>query len=230
MTTLADAMKRPERKGARPSASRPAARGKVAPGKIAKARSGKATAGKGSKAEVFRLSESPSHLLRRADQFAAETFLKSGLPDGVTLRQTVLLAAIAEAEGASQSDLVRITGVDRSTLAEMMARMERKGLIARSAAADDGRAKSVSLTADGRERLDAAMPAMREIDEALVAALPRNRRAPFRAALLSLAEAADEAHLAEDAAQKKEKKEAKASKKASAKERRQRRKKRKNRR
>jgi len=187
MTTLADAVKRPERKTARAGVSR---------------------------ADVYRLSESPSHLLRRAEQFAAEKFLKSDLPDGVTLRQTVLLAAIAEAPGASQSDLVRITGVDRSTLAEMMARMERKGLIARSAAADDGRAKSVSLTTAGRNRLEAALPAMRLVDEALVAALPRNKRAPFRAALLALSVTADEAHLAEDAAQKKEKKDAKAKKAA----------------
>jgi DNA-binding MarR family transcriptional regulator len=146
----------------------------------------------------FRLSESPAHLLRRAEQYAAEIFLKASLANGITLRQTVLLAAIAEAEGASQSDLVRATGVDRSTLAEMMARMERKGLIARSAADDDGRAKSVSLTAEGRSRLEAAAPAMRQVDAALVAALPRNKRASFRQTLAALANAADEAHV-EDA-------------------------------
>src|SRR5262245_30301180 len=122
MTTLADAARRPERSAARNGGGRDG---------------------------MFRLSESPSHLLRRAEQYAAETFLKAGMTDGVTLRQTVLLAAIAEEEGASQSDLVRATGVDRSTLAEMMARMERKGLISRSAAEDDGRAKSVSLTRQG---------------------------------------------------------------------------------
>jgi DNA-binding MarR family transcriptional regulator len=149
------------------------------------------------RAEVFRLSESPAHLLRRAEQYAAEIFLKAGLRDGITLRQTVLLAAITEAEGASQSDLVRATGVDRSTLAEMMARMERKGLIARSAAADDGRAKSVSLTAEGRARLEAAVPAMRQVDAALLATLPRNKRASFRQTLSALADAADDAHVDE---------------------------------
>lgn len=143
---------------------------------------------------VFRLSESPSHMLRRAEQFAAEIFLKSDLPDGITLRQTVLLAAIAEADGASQSDLVSATGVDRSTLAEMMARMERKGFISRSAAEDDGRAKSVSITAEGRRRLEAAMPAMREVDRALIAAIPANRRSSFRATLTALAKSADEQH------------------------------------
>ncbi|HOZ29190.1 MAG TPA: MarR family transcriptional regulator [Hyphomonadaceae bacterium] len=166
MTTRADATRRPDRKAKRAVRSGP----------------------------VFRLSESPSHLLRRAEQFAAETFLQAELPDGVTLRQTVLLAAIAESEGASQSNLVGATGVDRSTLAEMMARMEQKGFIVRSAAEDDGRAKSVSLTSQGRRRLEGALPTMRLVDKALLEALPANRRASFKATLLVLAKAADEIH------------------------------------
>lgn len=146
---------------------------------------------KASPREVFRLSRSPSHLLRRAEQFAADLFARAELHDGVTLRQTVLLAAIAEAEGASQSDLVRTTGVDRSTLAEMMARMEGRGLIARAAADDDGRAKSVRLTAEGRRRLEAVLPAIRQVDRNLLAALPASRRTAFQAILAELAEAAD---------------------------------------
>lgn len=168
------------------------------PGKTARAAS--------KRREVFRLSESPSHLLRRAEQFAAEIFLQAELPGGVTLRQTVLLAAIAEAEGASQSDLVGATGVDRSTLAEMMARMERKGLISREAAEDDGRAKSVSLTNEGKRRLEAALPAMRAVDKALLAALPKNRQATFTATLSALTRAADRLHAQSEAAQRTAKK------------------------
>lgn len=175
MTVRADASRRPDRKSARPSRSA----------------GGKGAAKRG---PLFRLSESPSHLLRRAEQFAAEIFLKADIPDGVTLRQSVLLAAIAEADGASQSDLVSATGVDRSTLAEMMARMEQKGFIVRAAAEDDGRAKSVSLTAEGRRRLEGALPAMREVDKALLGALPAARRSAFKATLLALAGAADAMH------------------------------------
>lgn len=148
-------------------------------------------AAKAAPREVFRLSQSPSHLLRRAEQFAADLFARSDLNDGVTLRQTVLMASIAEAEGASQSDLVRTTGVDRSTLAEMMARMEKRGLIARAAAADDGRAKSVRLTAEGRRSLNDALPAIRAVDRALMMALPAGQRGAFQAILSGLAESAD---------------------------------------
>jgi DNA-binding PadR family transcriptional regulator len=96
----------------------------------------------------------------------------------------------------------------------MMARMERKGLIARSAAEDDGRAKSVHLTAEGRARLEDAVPAMRRVDAALIAALPRNKRASFRQTLVALANAADEEHLAEAGELRREKKSAKAATKA----------------
>lgn len=185
MTVRADAARRPEKKAASTRARGP----------------------------VFRLSESPSHLLRRAEQFAAEIFLTASPTDTTTLRQAVLLAAIAEAEGASQSDLVSATGVDRSTLAEMMARMERKGLIARAAAEDDGRAKSVSLTNEGRRRLDAALPAMREVDKALLGAIPANRRTAFRATLLALAEAADAQHAANEDVTRATRKDAKSKKK-----------------
>ena len=166
MTIRTDSMRRPDKKTARATRRGP----------------------------VFRLSESPSHLLRRAEQFAAEIFLRAEAPDSITLRQSVLLAAIAEADGASQSNLVTATGVDRSTLAEMMARMEQRGLITRSAAEDDGRAKSVSLTSEGRRRLEGALPAMREVDKALLAALPVNRRSSFKSTLLALAAAADAQH------------------------------------
>lgn len=151
----------------------------------------RAPAAKAAPREVFRLSQSPSHLLRRAEQFAADLFARSELHDGVTLRQTVLMASIGEAEGASQSDLVRTTGVDRSTLAEMMARMEKRGLIARAAAADDGRAKSVRLTAAGRRTLNDALPAIRAVDRALMMALPAGQRGAFQAILSGLAESAD---------------------------------------
>lgn len=147
--------------------------------------------------DEFRLSDSPSHLLRRAQQYASDIFARAGLSDSVTLRQTVLLAAIAEKEGRSQSELVRATGVDRSTLADMMARMERKGLIARAAAARDGRAKSVKLTPAGRKRMADVLPAIREIDARILAALPRAKRRMFRETLGALSDAADAAEEAD---------------------------------
>ena len=64
--------------------------------------------------ELFRLAHSPSHLLHRAEQLAADRFGQLVGADGVTLRQFAVLAAIAENPGLSQSDLVRATRVAES--------------------------------------------------------------------------------------------------------------------
>jgi DNA-binding MarR family transcriptional regulator len=141
--------------------------------------------------DVFKLSESPAHLLRRSQQYATEIFSDLGISDSVTLRQSVVLAAIAEKEGLSQSDLVSMTGIDRSTLADMIARMEARGLVKRIAAEDDARAKSVSLTLLGRDALQDALPAMQAVDKAILQALPKNRRKSFMSVLSILTSEAE---------------------------------------
>ncbi|ACT57800.1 MarR family winged helix-turn-helix transcriptional regulator [Hirschia baltica] len=167
---------------------------------------------------TFKLSESPAHLLRRSQQLATEIFTDLGMADNVTLRQSVVLAAVAEKEGLSQSDLVNATGIDRSTLADMIARMETRGLVTRVAAEGDARAKSVSLTTLGREALDEAMPAMQTVDKALLHSLPKNKRKAFLSILTLLAGAADDDFdLAEVMGKRKKSKKKKSKKKTSGK-------------
>lgn len=162
----------------------------------------------------YRLSQSPSQLLRRAQQYVTDMFARSGLSDNVTLRQTVVLGAVAELEGASQTELVKATGVDRSTLAEMVSRLERKGLLSRKKDRQDGRAKRVWLTDAGRKRLDQSLPAMKAVDDALLSLLPRSRQHSFQTALEAIVRAATEAQLAEMAQAAAERKAAKSVKPA----------------
>src|ERR1700739_1473887 len=86
------------------------------------------------------LDRSPSHLLHRAVQLALDIYAEELGAGGVTQRQLAVLAAAAEHEGATQTDLVRITGIDRSTMAEMAARLIGKGLLERQRSAYDARA------------------------------------------------------------------------------------------
>jgi DNA-binding MarR family transcriptional regulator len=141
---------------------------------------------------AFALSQSPSHLLHRAQQLAQDRFALMAGAHGVTLRQFAVLAAIAEQPGRSQTDLVVATGVDRSTLADMITRMERRGLILRVTAAKDARANAVTLAAPGRAILNQSIPHARAADEALLEALPRGDRKTFQEMLLKLAAAADD--------------------------------------
>lgn len=142
--------------------------------------------------ETFALSASLSHLLHRAQQLAANRSAEQLREAGVTLRQFSVLAAVSQEEGSSQSRLVDATGIDRSTLADMLNRMERAGLIARKVSREDARAKSVALTAKGTDALEVAAPAVRSADDALIASLAKNRRAAFVDLLTTLVDARTE--------------------------------------
>lgn len=158
-----------------------------------------------SKAEAYVLARSPSQMLHRAQQMAADAFTRAyGKDDALTFRQFAVLAAVAETPGASQSDLVRATGIDRSTLADMIARMEKKNLLSREASKADGRAKSVKLTNKGGRKLADATPLAALADTVLLAALPKTKQKGF-VELLETLQAAAEAALIESAENGKEK-------------------------
>ncbi len=123
----------------------------------------------------FVLAKSVGHMLHRAQQFAAERFARDVGVD-LTLRQFALIAAVAEQNGRTQTDLVQATGIDRSTLADMIGRMEDRGFLQRDKAAEDKRAKTVSLTAAGKTALAKAVPAADAADAALLAVLDRTQR------------------------------------------------------
>src|SRR5580658_6450289 len=122
------------------------------------------------------LDRSPSHLLHRALQLALDIYAEEAGPDAVTQRQYAVLAAVAAQEGLTQTDLVRATGIDRSTLADLVARMIGKGLLARQRSASDARANVVTLTADGRGALDVAAPKVAAADARILELLPARKR------------------------------------------------------
>ncbi len=122
----------------------------------------------GARTGVAALERSPSHLLHRALQRALDIYAEELGPGAITQRQFAVMAASAEREGATQADLVRITGIDRSTLADMATRMIAKGLLERERSAQDGRANAVRLTEAGRETLEAAKPRVAAADSRLL--------------------------------------------------------------
>ena len=81
--------------------------------------------------DADRLNQSPTHLLHRAGQCAEDIFAAEVKVGGLTSRQFAVLVAVAHNEGLSQTDLVDCTGIDRSTMAEIARRMQRKGLLQR---------------------------------------------------------------------------------------------------
>jgi DNA-binding MarR family transcriptional regulator len=141
-------------------------------------------------AKAFELSSSPGHLLRRAQQYAADLYAKEVGPDGLTPRQFAVLYTVEAREGLTQTDLVRETGIDRSTLADMIGRMLRKDYLARKRTELDQRANSVKITAAGRKALKAALPAVARAEARILDVIPASKRGDFLKALNQIADAA----------------------------------------
>ncbi len=141
---------------------------------------------------AYNLTESPSHLLHRAQQYAADRFTSEMNGEAITQRQFAVLSAVSSNEGLTQTDLVRATGIDRSTLAELVARMAQRKLLARARAKSDARANVVSLTADGRKLLNTALPRVASADAAILGSLPKNKRDAFLDTLQRIAKSLDE--------------------------------------
>jgi DNA-binding MarR family transcriptional regulator len=157
----------------------------------------------GAKGGIAALDQSPSHLLHRALQRALDIYVEEFGESGVTQRQFAVLAAADEHEGATQADLVRITGIDRSTLADMARRMIGKGLLERERSNVDARANAVRLTDAGREALSEARPKMAQADARLLKLISGGgRRSAFVGLLRDLTRAAAPAEAAEKKAVK----------------------------
>jgi len=112
--------------------------------------------------------ELPSfHLLHLAGQRADTLFADQNSP--VTPRQYVVLAALECRADTSQTDIVRTTGIDRSTVADLVKRLVAAGYVQRKRSKDDARAYVVRLTDTGQEVLDASRGAAAATNERLFA-------------------------------------------------------------
>jgi len=125
------------------------------------------------------LNRSAMHLLHRAGQCAADIFSAEARASGLTPRQFAVLMVVAEEEGLTQTDLVERTGIDRSTLADIVARLLGRGLILRRRAKDDARAYAIKLTPQGARALREAQPGAAATDSQLLASLPPAKRQEF---------------------------------------------------
>ena len=109
------------------------------------------------------LDQSISHLLHRANQVATERFSKAIGDSDLTPRQVAVLGIVATNEGVSQTGIVAASGIDRSTMADIVRRLVKRGLLARRRSKQDTRAYNVTLTAEGRRLLTATMPILARV-------------------------------------------------------------------
>lgn len=135
------------------------------------------------------LDQSAIHLLHRAGQCAGDIFQSKLGQSDLTPRQFAVLVTVSQNEGLSQTQLVDRTGIDRSTLADIVRRMLKKNLLQRRRTREDARAYAVRLTDEGRRVLKSVEPTAVEVDNSVLGALPASERQRFIDSLNAIVEA-----------------------------------------
>jgi DNA-binding MarR family transcriptional regulator len=107
----------------------------------------------------------------------------------MTHLQFILLAALAKhlesQEEVTQVQLARFCAFEVTLVSQVLRKLEAKGLIERSSALSDPRAKRLELTEQGEETLVQLMPVLEQTHDAFFAPLDANY-APFSQGLISL--------------------------------------------
>lgn len=139
-----------------------------------------------------------SHLLKRAVQLSVHRYMEEVGKTGLTHRQFTVLLAVDVNDGKSQTELVKITGIDRSTLADLVARLMAQGFVQRRRTKEDARTNSVRLTPVGRKILKSAQVGAEDADKSLLGQFSSADRKTLMDCFTQLAAQMDVVDAAED--------------------------------
>jgi DNA-binding MarR family transcriptional regulator len=108
-------------------------------------------------------------------------------PLGITASQLPVLAALKHGERSTQKELAQLTGVEQPSMAQLLHRMERDGLIRREPNAADKRSSLIALTDKAIHQLRPGRDALRGIDAEACAGLSDAERATLLSLLTRVA-------------------------------------------
>ncbi len=138
------------------------------------------------------LGRRPGFLIRRLHQIHLALFAEECAPFGVTPVQFSIMTVAKAQPGLDQAALAQEVGVDRTTLANVLARLEGRGLVSRCGSPPDRRVKRVSLTRQGTTLLTRMAGAAERAHDRTIAALPPADREAFLESLRNLVSAGNE--------------------------------------
>ena len=143
----------------------------------------------GSAPTAWDLAHRPGFLIRRLHQIHLAMFAEECGAFAITPVQFSILSVAAAQPGLEQARLGYAVGVDRTTLANVVARLEARALLVRVPGTTDRRLKHVSLTQEGLDLLDRIEAPARRAHVRTIEALPAAERDAFLRALAKLVEA-----------------------------------------
>ena len=117
------------------------------------------------------LHSKPGHLIRRAQQIAVAIFMQECAAYDLTPVQYAAMVAINENAGIDATRLSAQIAFDRSTLGNVLERLEARGFVVRYPSPDDKRIKLLKLSAEGRAVVRRAEASVRRAQERILAPL-----------------------------------------------------------
>ena len=120
----------------------------------------------------------PGHLVRRLQQIAVAIFMSETDGFNMTPVQYSALVAVEMCPGIDQATLANMIAFDRTTIGQVVRRLESKRWIKRVPSIDDRRAKCLTITPAGSSVLRAMNDAVDRAQDLILAPLqPAERRA-----------------------------------------------------
>jgi DNA-binding MarR family transcriptional regulator len=131
----------------------------------------------------------PGYLIRRLNQIHHALFFECCQEFTITPVQYGLLTTLSERPGLDQTSLCLELGVDRTTMADVLRRLEQRGMVKREASEADGRHKLTYITPKGSRLMKKMYGKMREAQTRLLEPLPAAARIKFVELMTILVEA-----------------------------------------
>jgi DNA-binding MarR family transcriptional regulator len=122
------------------------------------------------------LQTQPGHLIRRAQQIAVAIFIEECAAFDLTPVQYAAMVAIDEHEGIDATRLSAQIAFDRSTLGNVLERLEARGFVVRYPSPEDKRIKLLKLSPQGRAVVRRAEEGVRRAQDRILAPLAAKDR------------------------------------------------------
>jgi DNA-binding MarR family transcriptional regulator len=107
------------------------------------------------------------YLLRQASHTLRSALDATLRPHGLSSPQYAVLSVLARDPGSSGADLARACNTTPQAMNGVLATLEGEGLVDRHPHPTHGRIVQVTLSGEGARRLEAASPAVRELEAAI---------------------------------------------------------------
>ncbi|AWO95351.1 winged helix-turn-helix transcriptional regulator [Bradyrhizobium diazoefficiens] len=131
----------------------------------------------------------PGFLVRRLHQINYALFFEECASFDITPVQYALLTTLSLNPDMDQVSLGKEVGIDRTNVADVLRRLERRGLLERKKGDKDRRAVLAHLTTEGERVTRDMFAAMQRAQNRLLEPLPAEERTAFMATLLRLVDA-----------------------------------------